>query len=235
MAFYSCNRYKIVVLVLLILITWQVLRLLYQKPTETETDESRLVELEDDKYNKHKVDKVKVSVYYEALCPDSKYFFMKHLLPVTEKLSDFLDVHLVPYGKAHTKEVDGQYSFRCQHGEEECYANKIHGCAVEIISNMTLGVQFTECMIIDNMNADDALERCGKLMNIEVKPIKSCAVSDRGSLILKNHGEDTHKVNPTFIPTITLNGSHNNQGAILKNFLLEVCKIINIPLPPPCL
>lgn len=43
---------------------------------------------------------MKIRVYYEALCPDSKHFFIKHLGPVTERLSDFIDVSLVPYGKA---------------------------------------------------------------------------------------------------------------------------------------
>lgn len=62
--------------------------------------QSDLVKLEDDTYNKHKKDKVKVRVYYEALCPDSKFFFAKHLGPVTEKLLDFLDITLIPYGKA---------------------------------------------------------------------------------------------------------------------------------------
>lgn len=43
---------------------------------------------------------MKIRVYYEALCPDSKHFFIKHLWPVTETLYDFIDVTLVPYGKA---------------------------------------------------------------------------------------------------------------------------------------
>lgn len=58
-----------------------------------------------------------------------------------------------------TKEKKGQYIFNCQHGEEECYANKIHACAIAAVGNMTLSVKITECMIIDNLDADAALER----------------------------------------------------------------------------
>ncbi|CAD0194762.1 unnamed protein product [Chrysodeixis includens] len=233
MAFYSCNRYRLIVLVLLGLILWQFFRLLPDKPA-THLSEG-IVELEDDNYNKHKQDKVKVRVYYEALCLDSKHFFMRHLGPVTEKLSDFLQVTLVPYGKATTKEENGKYYFQCQHGEEECYANKIHACAIEAMANMTTSVQITECMISDNMEADNALARCAKEMKISPDPIKNCANTDHGSALLKKHGDDTHILQPTFIPTITLNGSKGNQAAILKNFLLEVCKLIDMPLPPPCL
>ncbi|XP_026731370.1 GILT-like protein 1 [Trichoplusia ni] len=234
MAFYSCNRYRLVVIVLLGLILWQFFRLLPDKPA-TQLSEAGIVELEDDSYNKHKQDKVKVRVYYEALCPDSKHFFMRHLGPVTEKLSDFLQVTLVPYGKATTKEENGKFYFQCQHGEEECYANKIHACAIEAMANMTTSVQITECMISDNMDADNALARCAKEMKTSPDPIKNCANTDHGSALLKKHGDDTHILQPTFIPTITLNGSRGNQAAILKNFLLEVCKLIDMPLPPPCL
>lgn len=234
MAFYSCNRYRLIVLLLLILIMWQLLRLLPDK-LDTQLSEPDILKLEDDKFNRHKQDKVKVRVYYEALCPDSKHFFMKHLWPVTEKLSEFVDVTLVPYGKASTNEEEGKYFFKCQHGEEECYANKIHACAIEAVGNMTMAVKITDCMISDNMDADGALERCAKLLKIEADPISNCANTPHGSALLKKHGDDTHILQPTFIPTITVNGSRDNQAAILKNFLLEVCKLIDIPLPPPCL
>lgn len=58
-----------------------------------------------------------------------------------------------------TKERNGQYYFICQHGEEECYANKIHACAIQAVGNMTAAVKITECMITDNLNADEALSR----------------------------------------------------------------------------
>ncbi|VVD00452.1 gamma-interferon-inducible lysosomal thiol reductase-like [Leptidea sinapis] len=236
MAFYLCSRYRILVLIMIILIMWQTYTNYsrFMKKNGNLTENS-IVQLEDDTYNKHKQDKVKVRVYYEALCPDSKHFFIKHLGPVTEKLSDFLDVALIPYGKATTSENNGQYYFNCQHGEKECYANKIHACSIDILNNTMTAVKLTVCMIDDNYDADGILTQCAKQLSIDTDPIYNCAGSAHGSELLKKYGDDTHLIKPTFIPTVILNGSKGNQAAILKNFLLEVCKLIDMPLPPPCL
>lgn len=69
---------------------------------------------------------------------------------------------------SQTEVVNGQYYFKCQHGEEECYANKIHACSIDIIGDMVKSVQFTECMIVDNMDADKALAR------VSISPKLSC-------------------------------------------------------------
>lgn len=43
---------------------------------------------------------VVVTVFYETLCPDSKHFVVKQLEPTSKKAGAFMDVVLVPYGKA---------------------------------------------------------------------------------------------------------------------------------------
>lgn len=50
-------------------------------------------------------EKVKISVYYEALCPDSKFFIKYQLLPVYEEFNEHIILDLVPYGKAQVNIV----------------------------------------------------------------------------------------------------------------------------------
>ena len=42
-----------------------------------------------------------VEVYYESMCPDSKYFIKKQLVPTVGKISEIVEFKLIPYGKAH--------------------------------------------------------------------------------------------------------------------------------------
>lgn len=49
------------------------------------------------------IGKVKISVYYEALCPDSKFFIKYQLLPVFEEFQEDILLDLVPYGKAKVR------------------------------------------------------------------------------------------------------------------------------------
>lgn len=46
------------------------------------------------------VQTILVTVYYEALCPDSRSFFVKQLLPTFERISENIQLKPIPYGKA---------------------------------------------------------------------------------------------------------------------------------------
>jgi len=49
---------------------------------------------------KLKPNPVRLEVYYEVLCPDSRYFFLYQLYPAWQLLGDIMEVHLKPFGKA---------------------------------------------------------------------------------------------------------------------------------------
>ncbi|XP_068139639.1 gamma-interferon-inducible lysosomal thiol reductase isoform X2 [Drosophila tropicalis] len=170
---------------------------------------------------------VLVIVYYEALCPDSKFFITKQLLDTYKVAADIMEVQLVPYGKATTKEDNGKLSFYCQHGVIECQANMYHACAVESIGDPLVRIEVVTCMIRDNRFPKEAMLRCAKECRLEdIDRIQKCVDSGQGGALLKLNGEATHALRPsiTFIPTITIDGSQGRQPSILKNLLSEVCK-----------
>ena len=57
--------------------------------------------------------RVVVDVYYECLCPDSRYFVLHQLLPAYLKVGSLMDVRMWPYGKASSESTsDGELGGR---------------------------------------------------------------------------------------------------------------------------
>ena len=53
--------------------------------------------------------RVEVDVYYECLCPDSRYFVLHELLPAYQKVGSLMNVRMWPYGKASSESTsDGE-------------------------------------------------------------------------------------------------------------------------------
>lgn len=50
-------------------------------------------------------DPVKVAVYYESLCPDSKNFIANQLWPTYQQISDVFTVDFTPFGFANVSTV----------------------------------------------------------------------------------------------------------------------------------
>lgn len=51
-------------------------------------------------------DSVKVDVYYETLCPDSRAFIVVQLYPAYYSLKDYIDLSLIPWGRASVSHVN---------------------------------------------------------------------------------------------------------------------------------
>lgn len=185
---------------------------------------------------------VVVQVYYEALCPDSKNFIVRQLVPTYQKIPHLVDLMYVPYGKATTKtNADGSLAFECQHGPIECEANIVHACTIEHVHEAAKRLHVIACMIKDNMIPKDAFDKCAKELDIEevdVQKIRECNESPHGAELLKVYGQQTDALRPkiSFIPTVTLDGDQRRQASVLKDLKGEVCAVLagHGPMPDAC-
>jgi len=170
---------------------------------------------------------IMIKVYYESMCPDSKYFVVHQLLPTIKQLPDIADFKLVPYGKANTLENATGIYFVCQHLRLECEGNKFHACGVKHIENQQQLLKFVSCLFKNMRNPPRVAQSCASEVGADWNTIQQCATSMEGSQLLKMHGEDTHDLSPSvsFIPTIVLNDSQGIQKNILKDLKKEVCNV----------
>lgn len=231
-------RWRILFIIISILLIWQSSKVwlgLTQKKSgiEAQFQDNHLVTLSwKDEWSKQKVH---IAVYYEALCPDSRSFFIKQLLPTYHRIPDNVQVELIPYGKARTIKTDHSYEFMCQHGPVECEANMIHACAIDVLKNSSIQLEYLSCMIKNNIHPINIMESCAKKMNIDYNYISKCFHEPKGKELLAKYGELTNALTPkvSFIPTVILDGKSENQARILKNLLQEVCLHFKI-LPKGC-
>lgn len=127
-----------------------------------------------------------------------------------------------------TTNRDGSLSFDCQHGEVECNANIYHACTIEAVQDQRVLLNMIACMIRNNYRPREVMISCAKENRVDYEAINKCYDSPHGAELLKLHGEATNALRPhvSFIPTITLDGSQGRQASILKDLLVEVCKIV---------
>ncbi|CAH0553473.1 unnamed protein product [Brassicogethes aeneus] len=178
---------------------------------------------------------IKVSLYYECLCPDSVKFVVNQLYPTYKDLGNRLDVELVAYGFAKTEESNNTYMFTCQHGPKECYGNKIHSCVASQYS-IPEAIQYLYCAMSSGRGWDDVyLKKCATVGNLKWTEIQSCITSGRGDLLLAANGNKTLSVTPpiNFIPTIIFNDEFNQtyQSESLIDFKKMVCELLDYEDP----
>ncbi|XP_063370855.1 GILT-like protein 2 [Cydia amplana] len=175
-----------------------------------------------------KVDKVDLKLYYESLCPDCVTFQIERLDPVFTEIGSYIDLKLYPYGNANRKEVDGKTVIVCQHGEKECYGNKLHACAIDKLKDIRATSPYISCMMNGTWGGDGSTDmdatKCGDLMNIDSKPIKECAKGKKGEELLEYYGKETDKITKHGVPHVLLNGEKFDMYDNLKKKICEALK-----------
>ncbi|XP_050303000.1 gamma-interferon-inducible lysosomal thiol reductase-like [Anthonomus grandis grandis] len=180
-------------------------------------------------------DSVQVQVYYESLCPDSIAFIVNQLYPAFYTIgSEKILLELVPWGHASETVVNGSKTFKCQHGAQECYGNKIHSCAIDLY-DVNVSTAFIFCSERSDSPADDAdLQKCAESVDgVLWSEIQECITSGKGDELLWENGKKTALIDPGWVPTIVIDGSYSddNQNAAETEFKSFICDLLGNPTP----
>lgn len=196
--------------------------------------------------------RVPVYVYYESLCPDSAKFVNDQLYPVaiSKEFKQYMDLHLVPFGKSSYTTKGSEVTFECHHGENECYGNKVHACAIEHIqgnsyqpdmSRENLTLEYVNCLMerAQFRDASFPLKVCAEKVKIDqADAIEKCANDNEGSILLKKYGDMTNKLQVPLksVPTVAFKQTYDEelQKMSVSSFRHALCKNLS-PQPVACL
>lgn len=181
---------------------------------------------------------VDIGFYYEVLCPDCKDFMEDQLWGTYKAIPDIFLVDFVPYGNAEENFVDGKWVFTCQHGEEECFGNMLHTCALHAYPrNITF--PFIACMEMSNeASVEETGKKCAGEQGLSFTNLMKCVNSKKGNQLQHEMAVKTKSLDPPheYVPWITINGMHTEaiQEEASKDLLGLICRTYKGPKPSAC-
>lgn len=189
-----------------------------------------------------------VDIFYESRCPDSLDFLNTTLREAFEdkKLWDSMDIHLHPFGNAvllesdkvskgyHFWHPDAQYPvIMCQHGETECFGNRMHACVIALHPNPRTHAEFIICMAAYGLSAGVELAsyQCGLSHAIDMEAVQECTESSKQHAMMTAIGATTKQAEVVHVPWVVVNGEHTKDDTFFK----PVCDEIHGDKPPSCI
>ena len=172
--------------------------------------------------------KVSVKALVESYCPDCIYFTANELLQLTqlEDMMEITDLEILPYGKAHIVSRDPP-TFECQHGEKECYGNKVELCSLAYYPKN--GLSMMNCMQKDRNFQDDGVSKCAEKEGVDAAPIIKCAKGDEGNNLMLYAGDITPKL--SYVPSIIVDGQLFTD---VENIVQHICDAYTGEKPASC-
>lgn len=165
-------------------------------------------------------DRLKLSIYFESLCPDSKKFHLEQLKPAYKKLANYIDLELIPYGNA---EFVGPDKMKCQHGERECEGNRVMACVNKYGKKYMLDIVATiECLFITPDDENFCIR--GYLPGASYDTIMQCKDSNESMEMMREFDKKSAHID--YVPWLELNNVHDEdvQEDCQYNLFSCLCK-----------
>lgn len=172
---------------------------------------------------------IEIKIFYDSMCGDSRFYFKNSLRNLYSKLEALQEMNIINLRifPCALEQIDnflmlssnGDYTnFFCKHGENECYGNAIHACAILFMDNKS-SFEFAFCYF-DNIrefysDVNQTTEFClKKHFKEELKnKIFECAKGEGGKNqileFLKLKESVNQRINMS--PSIVINGSFNRE------------------------
>ncbi|XP_066946306.1 gamma-interferon-inducible lysosomal thiol reductase-like isoform X1 [Macrobrachium rosenbergii] len=188
--------------------------------------------------------RVKVTVYYESLCPTSRSFFVNQLYPTWRILSGIMEVDLNAYGKATDTTTEtsqnnsnGDFLCQCQHGPQECQGNKLLTCARKYLPDEGDLVDFSHC-VMDQYTGLTAGRPCADRLGIDYTALEACVQSHEGGRLLHEVGIKQSTLLPrlNYVPWILIDDVYTPRLSLEseRNLKGVVCNTYQGPSPAEC-
>ena len=144
----------------------------------------------------------------------SNFFDFFSARPTYRSIKDDINITFYPFGKSESFiDENGETKFKCQHGEIECYRNKLTTCALYIIgSDQDLQVNFVTCTSFPSSSTSyKTYEECAEFLKLDWIEIETCAKGKLGTE-LQLEMETHSKIIKTsgHVPTITFQGKYDS-------------------------
>ncbi|XP_065854045.1 gamma-interferon-responsive lysosomal thiol protein-like isoform X2 [Euphorbia lathyris] len=169
-------------------------------------------------------EKVRVSLYYEALCPYCEDFIVNRLVNLfyDKQLLSILNFTFIPWGNAF---IQSDGTFLCQHGANECILNAIEACAITIYPDVEKHFRFIQCVESKWFEKrEEEWVNCFEISGIGRQPIIDCYTTGYGNTLEHQFAAQTAQLNPShrFVPWIVVNNHPLQED--FENFVSYICK-----------
>lgn len=147
---------------------------------------------------------VKLGVYMESLCPDSRRFFLRQLVPTYREIGAIMDLNLVAFGHARTLANNRMI---CQHGPRECEGNRRMACLLARSTNQSEVVETFGCLFSNEATPKECINK--NMPEVNFDDIEKCKTGDESFQLMVQAEKDTGRV--SYVPKLTVNGQYSDE------------------------